>query len=171
MHPGILYRVLIGKISAAPSPLRRIFHASRPGSRDCNRSGHCGLGRDVRERQGVDRDGQFPRVQIDKLRAAVSAGYARGSSITRAIIRNDRDGRYLRLRRAPIVLADDGLAPGEAVECVSANRPSAHRDAIEEARCAGAIAFGRTEIRPPGDFGHTELIRKFGEVPDNLSAL
>jgi hypothetical protein len=36
--------------------------------------------------------------------------------------------------------------------------------------CAGAIAFNRTGDPVTGDFGDANVIRKFGDVPDDLSA-
>jgi len=36
---------------------------------------------------------------------------------------------------------------------------------------AGAIAFSRTGNPATGEFGDAKLIRKFGGVPDDLSAL
>ena len=37
--------------------------------------------------------------------------------------------------------------------------------------CAGAIAFSRTGDPATGEFSDAKLIRKFGDVPDDLSAL
>lgn len=37
--------------------------------------------------------------------------------------------------------------------------------------CAGAVAFSRTGDPATGEFGDATQIRKFGEVPDDLSAL
>ncbi|MFK4384624.1 hypothetical protein ABIA40_004032 [Bradyrhizobium sp. USDA 223] len=36
---------------------------------------------------------------------------------------------------------------------------------------AGAIAFSWTGDPSSGDFCHAKLIRKFGDIPDDLSAL
>jgi hypothetical protein len=36
--------------------------------------------------------------------------------------------------------------------------------------CAGAIAFSRTGDPSAGKFGNAKPIRKFGDVPDDLSA-
>jgi hypothetical protein len=45
----------------------------------------------------------------------------------------------------PFVMADDGLAPGEAVECTSANAAVMRAEALSrKPGCAGALAFGRT---------------------------
>jgi hypothetical protein len=35
----------------------------------------------------------------------------------------------------------------------------------------GALAFGRSGDPATGDFGDAELIRKFGDIPDDLSTL
>jgi hypothetical protein len=35
----------------------------------------------------------------------------------------------------------------------------------------GAVAFSRTGDPATGDFGDAKVIRKFGEVPEDLSAL
>lgn len=35
----------------------------------------------------------------------------------------------------------------------------------------GAVAFGRTGDPATGDFSDAEVIRKFGDVPDDLSSL
>jgi hypothetical protein len=48
----------------------------------------------------------------------------------------------------------------------------ARGDAPKEAPATLArLPSAEPESRPPGDFGHTEVIRKFSEVPDDLSAL
>jgi hypothetical protein len=67
----------------------------------------------------------------------------------------------------PFVMADDGLAPGEAVECTSANAAVMRAEALSrKPGCAGALAFSRTGDPATGEFGHATLIRKFGDVPD-----
>lgn len=72
----------------------------------------------------------------------------------------------------PFVVADDGVAPGEAVECLSANAAVMRAEALSrKPGCAGALAFSRTGDPGTGDFGEAKVIRKFGDVPDDLSAL
>jgi hypothetical protein len=72
----------------------------------------------------------------------------------------------------PFVLADDGLAPGEAVECTSANAAVMRAEALaRKPGCAGAIAFSRSGDPAAGEFGDAKLIRKFRDVPEDLSAL
>jgi hypothetical protein len=72
----------------------------------------------------------------------------------------------------PFVLADDGLAPGEAVECTSANAAVMRaEDLSRKPGCAGAMAFCRTGDPATREFGDAMLIRKYGHVPENLRAL
>ena len=72
----------------------------------------------------------------------------------------------------PFVIADDGVAAGEAMECLSANAAVMRAEALSrKPGCAGAIAFCRTGDPATGEFGDAKLIRKFGDVPDDLSAL
>jgi hypothetical protein len=72
----------------------------------------------------------------------------------------------------PFVLADDGLAAGEAVECFNPNAAVIKAEALaRKPGHVGAIAFSRTGDPASGDFSDAKLIRKFGEVPDDLSAL
>jgi hypothetical protein len=72
----------------------------------------------------------------------------------------------------PFVLADDGVAAGEALECLSANAAVMRAEALSrKPGCAGAIAFSRSGDPATSEFGDAKLIRKFGDVPDDLSAL
>ncbi|MGL3104936.1 hypothetical protein [Bradyrhizobium sp. BR 1432] len=72
----------------------------------------------------------------------------------------------------PFVLADDGLAAGEATECFSANSAVMRAEALSrKPGHVGAIAFSRSGDPSSGDFSEAKVIRKFGEVPDDLSAL
>jgi hypothetical protein len=43
--------------------------------------------------------------------------------------------------------------------------------ALAQPGCAGAIAFSRSGELATGEFGDAKLIRKFGDVPDDLSTL
>lgn len=72
----------------------------------------------------------------------------------------------------PFVSADDGFVPGEAVECLNANAAIMKAEVLaRKPGFVGAIAFSRSGDLATGDFGDAKLIRKFGEVPDDLSAL
>jgi hypothetical protein len=72
----------------------------------------------------------------------------------------------------PFVPADDGVAAGEAVECFNPNAAVMKAEALSrKAGHVGAVAFSRTGDPATGDFGDATVIRKFGDVPDDLSAL
>jgi hypothetical protein len=72
----------------------------------------------------------------------------------------------------PFVAADDGIAPGEATECLSANAALMRAEALSrKPGHVGAVAFSRTGAPSSGDFGDAKVIRKFGDVPSDLSAL
>lgn len=72
----------------------------------------------------------------------------------------------------PFVFSDDGVAAGEATECLSANAAVIRAESLSrKPGHAGAIAVSRTGDPASGNFGDAKLIRKFGEVPDDLSAL
>ncbi len=63
-------------------------------------------------------------------------------------------------------------SPLEAVECLSANAAVMRAEALSrKPGCAGAVAFSRSGDPATGEFGDAKLIRKFGDVPDDLSAL
>jgi len=72
----------------------------------------------------------------------------------------------------PFVPSDDGIAPGEAVECLSANAAVMRAEALSrKPGHVGALAFSRSGDPATGEFGDAKLIRKFGDVPDDLSTL
>ena len=68
----------------------------------------------------------------------------------------------------PFVATDDGIVPGEAVECFNPNSAVMRAEAFSH---NGALAFSRTGDPATGDFRDAKIIRKFGDVPDDLSAL
>lgn len=72
----------------------------------------------------------------------------------------------------PFVMAPDGLAPGEAAECTSANAAVMRAQVLSrKPGCARALAFSRTGDPATGEFGDATVIRKFGDVPEDLSTL
>jgi hypothetical protein len=72
----------------------------------------------------------------------------------------------------PFVASDDGIAPGEAVECLSANAAVMRAEALSrKPGHVGALAFSRTGDPSSGEFGDATVVRKFGDVPDDLSVL
>jgi len=75
-------------------------------------------------------------------------------------------------RRVVLLAADDGVAAGEAVECFNPNAAVMRAEALSrKPGHVGAVAFSRTGDPATGDFGDATVIRKFGEVPDDLCAL
>lgn len=72
----------------------------------------------------------------------------------------------------PFVAADDGIAPGEAVECFNPNSAVMKAEVLSrKAGHVGAIAFSRIGDPAVGDFSDAKVIRSFGQVPEDLSAL
>jgi hypothetical protein len=72
----------------------------------------------------------------------------------------------------PFVATDDGVAAGEPIECFNPTAVvmKAEPQSRKEGH-VGAVAFSRTGDPATGDFSDAKVIRKFGEVPDDLSAL
>ena len=72
---------------------------------------------------------------------------------------------WLRMKEGPANRSRH--ARGKAVQYLSANAAEMPAEAISLKRgCAGVVA-----LSPTGDFGNVKVIRKFGGVPDDLSAL
>ena len=72
----------------------------------------------------------------------------------------------------PFVASDDGLAAGEATECFNPVAVVMRAEALSrKPGHVGAVAFSRTGDPATGDFSDAKVIKKFGEVPDDLSAL
>ena len=72
----------------------------------------------------------------------------------------------------PFVPSDEGIAPAEPVECFNPNAAVTRAEALSrKPGCVGAVTFSRTGDPATGDFGDAKVIRKFGDVPDDLGAL
>ena len=72
----------------------------------------------------------------------------------------------------PFVAADDGIAAGEPTECLNLVAVVMRAEALSrKPGHVGAVAFSRTGDPATGEFGDAKVIRKFGEVPDDLSTL
>jgi hypothetical protein len=70
------------------------------------------------------------------------------------------------------VAADDGVAAGEPPECFNPTAAVMRAEALSrQPGVIGAIAFSRTGNPATGDFSDAKVIRKFGDVPDDLSTL
>jgi hypothetical protein len=70
----------------------------------------------------------------------------------------------------PFLRTEDGGAAGEAKECQ--NEGEAIRRAEGMSRLpenAGAVAFKRSGEPSVGDFSDAVVLRKFGDVPDDLN--
>ena len=72
----------------------------------------------------------------------------------------------------PFVAADDGVAAGKPRECFNPIAVVMRADALSRKDGhVGAVAFSRTGDPATGDFSDARVIRKFGDVPDDLSTL
>jgi hypothetical protein len=72
----------------------------------------------------------------------------------------------------PFVASDDGIAAGEPTECFNPTGVVMRAEALSHKEGhVGAVAFSRTGDPATGDFDDAKVIRKFGDVPDDLSAL
>ena len=72
----------------------------------------------------------------------------------------------------PFVASDDGVAPGQAMECQSEGQAVSRAGAMaRDPAHAGAIAFKRTGDPMMGDFSDAVVIKTFGQVPDQLDEL
>ena len=72
----------------------------------------------------------------------------------------------------PFVAADDGIAAGEPTECFNPVAVVMRAEALS--RPPGHVGAGHSagpEIPAAGDFDDAKIIKKFGEVPDDLSTL
>jgi hypothetical protein len=72
----------------------------------------------------------------------------------------------------PFVASDDGIAAGEPTECFNPVAVVMRAEALSRKQgYVGAVAFSRTGDPATGNFSDAKVIRKFGDVPDDLSAL
>ena len=72
----------------------------------------------------------------------------------------------------PFVAADDGIAAGEPMECFNPTVAVMRAEALSrKPGHVGAVAFSRTGDPATGDFGDAIVIKKFGDVPSDLSSL
>ena len=72
----------------------------------------------------------------------------------------------------PFVASDDGVAAAEPTECLNPSAAAMCAEALSRKEGhIGAVAFGRTGDPATGDFSDAKVIRKFGDVPEDLSAL
>jgi hypothetical protein len=119
---------------------------------------------------------EYLEAEVQELQAAVSSGYARSY----------RHGRFRTIPAEwskamaevtyyvalPFVAADDGIAAGEPVECFNPAAVVMRAEALSHKEgIVGAVAFSRTGDPATGDFSDATVIKKFGDVPDDLGAM
>jgi hypothetical protein len=69
----------------------------------------------------------------------------------------------------PFVLADDGtIVAGGPIECASAGTAILRAEVLSRSN-VGAVAFSRTGDSDIGIFEEAVVLRKFGEVPTDLT--
>jgi hypothetical protein len=73
----------------------------------------------------------------------------------------------------PFVQDDHGdLVAGNGEECRSAATALVRAETMSRMPgCVGAVAFSRTGDPMIGEFGDAQLLRKFGNVPEDLGGL
>jgi hypothetical protein len=70
----------------------------------------------------------------------------------------------------PFVATDDGIAAGEPTECFNPSAVVMRAEALSRKEGhVGAVAFSRTGDPATGDFANAKVLKKFGDVPDDLS--
>jgi len=72
----------------------------------------------------------------------------------------------------PFTATDDGIAAGEPTQCLNLLAVVARAEALSrKPGNVGAVAFSRTGDPATGEFGDAKVLKRFGDVPDDLSAL
>ena len=72
----------------------------------------------------------------------------------------------------PFVATDDSVAAGEPSECFNPIAVVMRAEALSRKEGhVGAVAFNRTGDLATGDFSDAKVLKKFGEVPADLSGL
>jgi hypothetical protein len=69
----------------------------------------------------------------------------------------------------PFVASDNGIAAGKPYECFNSTAVVRRAKALSRrAGHVGAVAFCRTLNPKTGDFSEATVIKRFGDVPDDL---
>ena len=72
----------------------------------------------------------------------------------------------------PFLASSDGIAAGEPTGCVNPMAVVIRAEALARREGhVGAVAFSRTGDPATDDFSDAKVIKKFGDVPDDFSAL
>lgn len=70
----------------------------------------------------------------------------------------------------PFTRIEDGLAPGEAVECPNSTAAIRRAQAMASNEAiAGAVAFSRNGDPNLGEFEDAVILKTFGEVPEDFT--
>jgi hypothetical protein len=68
-----------------------------------------------------------------------------------------------------IAVEEGGLAPGQPVECPNGGAAVSRAEAMaRHERYVGAIAFSRRGDPDVGEYDDAEILKTFGEVPDDF---
>jgi hypothetical protein len=72
----------------------------------------------------------------------------------------------------PFLRTEDGAVPGEAQECQSEGAAIRRAEAMSrDPANAGAVSFKRSGDPNVGEFSDAVVLKKFGDVPEDLSEL
>jgi hypothetical protein len=72
----------------------------------------------------------------------------------------------------PFIASGDKIAPGKLVECLNPIAAIMRAEALSRRPgYVGALAFSRSLDTSTGGLSDVKVIRKFGDVPDDLSEL
>ena len=72
----------------------------------------------------------------------------------------------------PFVATDEGIAAGEPTECFNPLAVIMRAEALSRKEGhVGAVAFSRTGDPATSNFSDAKVLKKFGKVPDDLSAV
>ena len=125
---------------------------------------------------------EYLETELQELQAAVSCGCAPAQLAQAKQRRRLIDGAQtgsdtmadVTYYVAMPFLQDDTGSPvaGAAEECQSSSGALRRAEVLSRAEGSiGAVAFSRTGDPMIGEFGDAQLLRKFGNVPDDLSGL
>jgi hypothetical protein len=109
---------------------------------------------------------EYLESEVCELTQAVSHAYTRGLS------RREIMAEVTYYVALPFVASDDGIAAGEPTECFNPTAVVMRAEALSRKEGhVGAVAFSRTGDPATGDFTDAKVIKKFGDVPDDLGGL
>jgi len=112
-----------------------------------------------------------PAAAVPALAASCTAyGQGVAEEFTKAV--KASGGAIADALRREIVASDDGVAAGEPTECFNPTAVVMRAEVLSRKEGhVGAVAFSRMGDPATDDFSDAKVIRKFGDVPDDLNAL